>query len=327
MNSPKQPIRIVDRATTLQLMDFPGLISSAERAFVAQSNGQASPPQYINMPVGDQHFAHWKAGYIRGGQVFSVKYSGGFWANPDKGLPVDFGYVIVHDAETGRPEVMFLDQGAITDYRTAAAGAVASKYLSRENSKTVGVIGTGMQAFMQVEALLHVRPAIKQVKVWGRNRDHVQIYIDRVKNKLPKMAVTAAEHPSQAIADSDIVITATASRQPIVMPEWIVPGMHITAVGACTPYMQEHDPRVLAKVNRIFADSIEKCLQDGELHHAVDDNVISQDQITGELGSVISGNLPGRTSETDITFVDLVGLGVQDTTAAEMLMNKLLGMK
>lgn len=323
MNLPKQQLRIVDRNNTLALLDFPSLITSAERAFVAHTQGNASPPQYINMPVGKQHFAHFKAGHIEKDPHFAVKYSGGFWGNTAKGLPVDYGFVMVFDAQTGKPEVMFLDQGAITDYRTAAAGAVAAKYLSRENSTVASVIGTGTQARLQIEALLHVRPSITRVQIWGRSSKHVDAYLKEMHEKFPSLTITAHDTPSQAMQEADILVTVTASHEPIVRPEWITPGMHITAVGACTPSMQEHDPLVLAKATRIFADSIEKCIADGELHHAIESKTITRERITGELGAVITGSVQGRVHDDDITFVDLVGLGVQDAAAAETLMSKL----
>ncbi|MEI6533459.1 MAG: hypothetical protein WCO06_06510 [Candidatus Roizmanbacteria bacterium] len=314
-----QTIRIIDKEITRSLIDFPSLIISAEKAYVAQVNGDASPPQYINMSVGD-NFVHYKAGYLKGSQYFTVKYSGGFWEN---GVTDDYGYVIVHSAQTGLPKIMFLDNGTITDYRTASAGAVASKYCSREDSTVVGMIGAGTQARLQIEALLYVRPRISKVQVWSRNETSVTSYLKVMQEKFPHITFIAKNTPEEAISGVDIVITVTPSREPIVKPEWIMHGMHITAVGACAPYMQEHDPKVIAKSSRIFADSIEKCLTDGELHHAINTKYITKDQITGEIGSVISGKLKGRLTDNDITFVDLVGLGIQDATAAETLLKKL----
>jgi ornithine cyclodeaminase/alanine dehydrogenase-like protein (mu-crystallin family) len=314
-------LTIIDSKTTRALMDFPGLIESAERAFVAQAQGKASAPAYINMPIGE-NFAHYKAGYIAGSAYFAVKYSGGFWGNEKLQLPVDYGYVVVHSAKTGKPEVMFWDGGAITDYRTAAAGAVASKYASRENSTIVGVIGTGIQARLQVEALMYVRPKLTTVKIWGRNAEHVAAYISEMSKKFPKLKYVACDKPENAVTGVDIVITVTPSREPIVKANWIDKGTHITAIGACAPYMQEHEPQVLAVADKIYVDSIEKCSHDGELHHALDEKVISPEKITGELGNLISHTIPGRQSNEEITFVDLVGLGIQDATAAEYLLKK-----
>ncbi len=315
------PFPILDKETTLSLMDFPGLIQSAEDAFVAQSTGTAAPPEYINMPIGE-NFAHYKAGYALGSEIFVVKYSGGFWGNARNGLPVDYGYVIVHDAETGKPIMMFLDEGTITDYRTAAAGAVASKYASNPKSSTVGIIGTGIQAHLQLEALMHVRPTIQTVKIWGRDPEKVTAYISDMTKKIPSLTFISCDNPECACSHVDILLTAIPSREPIITSEWIMPGTHITAVGACAPYMQEHDPKTLARATYLYVDSIKKASIDGETHHALDTQTITSASITGELGDLILAKIPGRQSETDITFVDLVGLGIQDATAAQYLLSK-----
>jgi ornithine cyclodeaminase len=317
------PFPILDKEATLSLIDFPGMIFSAEDAFISQSQGIASPPGYINMPIGE-NFAHYKAGYKLGSTTFAIKYSGGFWGNAKNHLPVDYGYVIVHDAETGKPTVMFCDEGTITDYRTAAAGAVAAKYASNVDATHVGIIGTGVQAHLQLEALLFVRPSIQTVTVWGHTPDHVGAYVTDMKKKLPQLTYQACSTPKEASSHVDILITATPSRSPIVQSEWISPGTHITAVGACAPYMQEHDPKTLAKATYLFVDSIEKASMDGEIHHGLDAGTITRALITGELGDLIRGTVHGRSSQSDITFVDLVGLGIQDATAAAYLYTKYL---
>lgn len=318
-----EKLTVIDRKTTLSLIDFPGLIAVAEEAFIAQARGESSPPQYINLPVGDDNFAHFKAGFRKGSRHFVVKYSGGFWDNSAKGLPSDYGYVIVHNAETGKPDVMFYDQGAITDYRTAAAGAVCAKFLSRTDSRSVGIIGTGMQARLQLDALLYVRPDIREVRIWGRDPEKSNVYIHEMTPKYPALKFIGCDTPEKAVRDADILITVSASHTPIVKADWISPGTHITAVGACTPTMQEHEPEVLAKADKVYADSVEKCSADGEIHHALKEKALTTENITGELGAMILKQVPGRENDTEITFVDLVGLGIQDATAAEYLLGKI----
>lgn len=314
-------MKILNSEETLKLIDFPGLIDSAELAFISQSSGKASPPQYINMAVG-KDFAHFKAGYRVDSDYFVIKYSGGFWTYNKPEDDVNLGYLIVHNAKTGEPILMFQDKGIITDYRTAAAGAFTSKLLSRENSKIVGIIGTGIQAHLQVEALSHVRN-IESVKVWGRNSEHVSKYLEDMKNKLPNITFVQVDTPQEAIKGVDILITTTYSKEPIVKAEWIEKGTHIVAVGACGPDMQEHDPEVLKLADKLYVDSIEKASIDGELHHALSSNTLNKEKVTGELGDVILGKVAGRESDEEITFVDLVGLGIQDATAAEYLISKI----
>ena len=147
-------------------------------------------------------------------------------------------------------------------------------------------------------------------------------YVQDISSKHRSLTVNPCSEVRDVVNNVDILITVTPSREPIVHAEWITPGMYIVAVGACAPYMQEHDPNVLKKANYVYADSIEKCTHDGEIHHALEQGIISKTDITGELGQLIQGQIPGRTNDNDITFVDLVGLGIQDATAAEYLLLK-----
>lgn len=315
-------IEIIDRKSTLNLMDFPGLINSAKIAFKSFAEGKSSLPGYINIPVG-KHFIHYKAGYRIGSKYFVVKFSGGFWANAKEGLPVDYGYVIVHLAKTGEPIVMFQDLGAITDYRTAAAGALTSKLLARKNSTRVGVIGSGIQARLQIEALLYVRKHVQEVKVWGRTNLHVRKYVNEMTAKYKDIRFLKCDNPKDAVREVDILITASASNAPIIEADWISKGTHVVAVGACTPEMQEHHPDVLKKADKLYADSVEKSSHDGETFHALKAGLIKKDDICGELGELIIHKIPGREKDEEITFVDLVGLGIQDATAAEYLLQKM----
>jgi ornithine cyclodeaminase/alanine dehydrogenase-like protein (mu-crystallin family) len=315
-------LKIIDRQQTLDLVDFPGFIKSASIAFESFSEGKTSTPAYINIPLGD-NFIHYKAGYRKKSDYFVMKYSGGFWGNAEKDLPVDYGYVMVHLSETGEPVYMFYDLGAITDYRTAAAGALSCKLLSREDSEVVGVIGSGIQARLQLEALLHVRSNIKLVKVWGRTAEHVDDYVCEMSTKFKEIDFNKCVAPEEAVRGVDILLTVTAAKTPIVKAEWVSQGTHITAIGACTPIMQEHYPDVLKKADKLFADSIEKASEDGEVHHAIDAGEITKNDISGEIGQLVLEEVPARESDKEITFVDLVGLGIQDATAAEYLLEKL----
>lgn len=314
-------MKILNHQETLQLLDFPGLIDSAELAYKSHSSSNSAPSHYINMAIG-KDFAHYKAGYRIGSDHFVVKYSGGFWTYTKPDDDLDLGYLIVHSARTGEPLIMFLDKGLITDYRTAAAGAFTSKLLARENIKRVGVIGTGVQAHLQIEALSHVRN-FEEVKVWGRNPDNVRKYVKDMSLKLPKVKFIGVDSTEQAVRGVDILITTTYADKPVVKSDWIEKGMHIVAVGACGPEMQEHEPETLKLADKLYVDSIEKASVDGELHHGLECGLVKKEHVTGEVGDVILGKVPGRESDDEITFVDLVGIGIQDATAAEYLMGKI----
>lgn len=315
-------IKLIAQHEVVSLIKLDELITVVEDAYKAQAEGRTSPTQYINMKVGS-NMVHFKAGFIRSSKYFTVKYSGGFWGNENTNFPVDPGYVIAHDADTGLPKLMFLDDGAITNYRTAASGAVAIKYLANEESRVVGIIGNGIQARLQIEAALLVRPGIERVQAWGRNPQRLDAYINEMRSRFSHIEFLSCSEPRTAIHGADIVITATASTAPIVKPEWLSPGSQIVAVGACAPDMQEHDPLVFKKVAKIYADSVERCLQDGEIHHALEAGVIGRNDITGELGSLIIGQTPTRANKNETIFVDLVGLGILDAAVVEYLSSKL----
>ncbi|MCA9382132.1 ornithine cyclodeaminase family protein [Candidatus Dojkabacteria bacterium] len=312
-------MKIINKEETLGLIDFPGLIKTAEEAYSIQSSGTQKSAYYINMPINKGDFAHYKVGFKPESKYFVLKYSGGFWSN---GGDNSYGYVIVHDSSTGEPLYMFQDNDTITNYRTAAAGAFTSKLLSNEDSHRVGLIGTGIQARLQIEALTHVRN-IDTVKVWGRNEEKVDIYVEEMQAKFPKIKFVKCQNPEEATIETDILVTVTYSDKPIIMPEWLKPGMHIAAVGACGPEMQEFDSKAMSVASKVYVDSIDKAALDGELHHALEDGGFKLSDLTGELGEVVNGKVKGREGQDEITFADLVGLGIQDATAAEYLLSKL----
>lgn len=304
------------------------IIKEIETGFAQLSKDEAISPPFINFPTeglyGKEGHVHFKAGYVKGDDYFVFKYSAGFWGNQEKGIPTDTGFFMIFDAKTGQP-VSLIEGGdfTLTDYRTGAAGAVAAKWLSKENSKTVGIIGNGVQAKLQLIALTNVRP-IENVKVWGRSSGHVSEYIHWASKKLPNLKFTACDNTEEAVRDVDILVTAVPSSEPIIFPEWISKGTHITAVGACGPTMQEMDVKVfgLPKV-KIYADSVEACAANGDIRHALEEKVITRTQIKGDLGEVINGTIEGRTSDKDITITDLVGLGVQDAKIGNWFYKKI----
>ena len=226
---------------------------------------------------------------------------------------------------TGRVGVngnTIVDKGLTTDYRTAAAGAYTSRLLAKNDSKKVGVIGTGIQAHLQIEVLSYVFK-FEEVHIWGRDPSKVEAYIIDMKELLPEVDFIKADSPKDASSNVDILITTTYATSPIVKSEWISSGTHIVAVGACGPEMQEHEVEVLLNSDKVYVDSIEKASLDGELHHVLEQGRSVSEAVHGELGDVILGKVTGRERNDEITFVDLVGLGIQDATAAEYMMSQI----
>lgn len=298
-------VRILREAEVRAALPMSACIDAVESAFVAFSNGDAELPAVIHLDVPEARGEiHVKAGHIHGAPAYAVKVASGFYAADP---PAIDGLVLVFDAATGAPVAFLLDGGYVTDTRTGAAGGVAAGRLAPEHVALVAVIGTGIQARRQVEALRCVRD-VTAVRVWGRNADHAAAAASDVGGVL-------APTVEAAVDGADVVITCTASREPLVRSDWIAPGTHITAVGSDGPGKQELDPVLLRRADVVVVDSLDQCRRLGELQHALDvaDRAV-------ELGTVCAGGAPGRTASTQLTVCDLTGVGVQDVAAANAVL-------
>jgi ornithine cyclodeaminase/alanine dehydrogenase-like protein (mu-crystallin family) len=233
------------------------------------------------------------------------------------------GLMMLFEAKTGRLACLLFDNGYITEMRTAAAGAVCADYLARDPIQTVGVVGSGSQARFQIRALFEVR-APKEVRVWSPHQGHVETYIEEMAPLYPGVHFSGARTCEDAVRGSELIISATPSRSPIVRAEWLAPGVHLTAVGSDGPEKQELDVQVLRIADKIFCDSRSQCTRLGEVHHGLEAGVITEDSISGELGDLILGRKAGRENDRQITVADLTGLGVQDAAAASLVYRKSL---
>jgi ectoine utilization protein EutC len=308
-----------------RLLDPASCLKAVEEAFTAYATGGAELPAVINLEVPESRGEiHVKAGHLRGGSHYAVKIASGFYDNPARGLPQNDGMVLVFDAGTGQPAALLLDNGLITDRRTGAAGAIAAKHLARRDARVVGVVGCGSQARYQIEALALVR-SFREARIYGRRPERARACVEEVA-RLPGMPegcrIVAVETAREAVEGADLIVTVTSSREPLVRAAWVAPGAHVTAVGSDGPDKQELDPEVLARADRVVADSRAQCLRLGEIHHAVASGAITEGKVAAELGEITAGRKPGRRSENEITVCDLTGVGVQDVAAAAVVLTK-----
>jgi ornithine cyclodeaminase/alanine dehydrogenase-like protein (mu-crystallin family) len=209
--------------------------------------------------------------------------------------------------------------------RTAAAGAVAARALAKKTVKRVAVIGTGTQARMQIEALSKVR-RFEELRVWGRNPEHVTKYVADMK-KVLKANIIPAKTAEDAVVGSDIVVTATMTSRPIVKASWIGKGTHITAMGSDSPEKQELETAVLGKADKIVVDSMKQCAALGEVHHALKDGTIKEKDVYAELGEILLGKKKGRESDREITVCDLTGIAIQDVVTSQLVYERALKKK
>jgi len=289
-------------------------VDTIREAFRADGEGRAHVPAVINLEVPAHHGEfHVKTALIDGVPHVAVKIASGFYDNPSKGLPSGSGLMAVFDATTGMPVALLLDNGFLTDIRTGAAGAVAAEFLAPRTINVVGVIGSGLQARYQVQCLAVVR-SFSRIVAWSPNRSHLDAYLREMAAQ--GYDATTAATPQAVCQAADVIITATPSRQPLVRAEWLRPGHHVTALGSDSPGKQELDADCLAGADLVVVDRLTQCAAFGELRHAIDAGLLRPDKVHAELGEVVAGVKPGRTSDQQITVTDLTGVGFQDTAIA-----------
>lgn len=292
-----------------------GAVDIIEGAFAALAGGGVVMPPILSMAIAEKHGeVDVKTAYVPGLSGFAIKVSPGFFDNPKRGLPSLNGLMIVLNSETGIVKAVLLDNGYLTDLRTAAAGAVAARHLAPANIETAGVIGAGMQAELQIEALALVRP-FARLLVWARDASKANAYAERMTARLGT-PVAVAEDPEAVVRQSQVVVTTTPSRSPLIRAEWLHPGLHITAMGSDSNEKNELDPAIVSAAGRFVCDRLAQSRIVGELRSGIAAGLVGSDHTADELGAICAGFVPGRRSGDEITVCDLTGTGVQDTAIA-----------
>ncbi|WP_454623229.1 cyclodeaminase [Brucella anthropi] len=292
-------------------------VACVEDAFRALASGGVSMPPILRLDIpAERGEVDVKTAYIPGIDSFAIKVSPGFFNNPSIGLPSTNGLMIQFSAKTGLIEALLLENGYLTDVRTAAAGAVAAKYLARENARVATIIGAGMQAGMQLEALTLVRP-ITEARIWARNFDSAKKAAQNFTQKLG-IPVTAIADAKEACDGTDIIVTTTPSETPLIKAEWLAPGQHVTAMGSDAEHKNEIDPTLFQRSIIYVADSLSQTRRLGELHHAISAGIVAADTVFPELGQIVLNAPTFQRKAEDITFCDLTGTGVQDTAIARL---------
>ena len=291
------------------------LIPIIEDAFKSLALGKTTMPPILRLDIEKYHGeSDVKAAYIDGLDSYAIKVASGFFNNPNLGLPSSNGLMILLDSKTGVLKSVLLDKGYLTDVRTAIAGAIAAKHLSNPESSNVGIIGAGIQAKMQLEALLLVRN-IKTAYIWSRDSKKTKTFVQNIKDKI-NIKINACETPEETINLSEILITCTPSKSPIIKSEWLKKGLHITAMGSDAEMKNELDPKIIKDCDYYIPDSQSQTSILGELNHAIKAGLVSAEKKYNELGSVIINPNLGRRNIDDVTVADLTGTGVQDTAIA-----------
>ena len=289
-------------------------VEVVEKAFAALASGKVVMPPILSMAIPEANGeVDVKTAYIPGFEGFAIKVSPGFFDNPKIGLPSLNGLMILFSAKTGLVEALLLDNGYLTDVRTAAAGAVATKYLAPASIQTAGVMGTGVQARLQLQAAHLVRP-FRQVLVWGRDVKKAQVCAVDLAAALG-IPVRIEADPARLVAESQLVVTTTPAEEPVLKADWLHPGLHITAMGSDQAGKNEIEAKALAVADLYVADRVSQCEKLGELRSAIAAGAWTRGT-PPELGEIVAGTKPGRTSDAQVTVCDLTGTGAQDTAIA-----------
>ena len=289
-------------------------VDAVREAFRADGEGRTHVPAVINLDVpAHRGEFHVKTALIDDVPHVAVKVASGFYDNPAKGLPSGAGLMAVFDAATGMPAALLFDNGFLTDIRTGAAGAIAAEVLAPPQFDTVGVLGSGLQARHQIRCLRIVR-RFTRIMAWSPNRAHLDAYVAEM--QADGYDASAAATPEDVCRAADVIVTATPSRHPLVRAEWLRPGQHVTALGSDSPGKQELEAGCLARADLVVVDRLTQCAAFGELRHALDDGSLPPNRVHAELGEIVAGLKPGRTSDQQITIADLTGVGVLDAAVA-----------
>ena len=305
-----------------RLIDVPQLILEIEAGFVLYSEGKVQVP-----PVGFLHFdeppgdVHIKYGFVSGDDYYVLKMASGFYNNAELGLPISDGLLLVFSQKTGELKLILLDKCWLTDMRTAAAGAVAAKHLAPKNVNRIGIVGTGVQARMQLEMLRTVVDC-NSCMVWGRDPEKVRGMIGELRSKESVqdwgLEIEAAETLDELVSQCNLIVTTTSAKTPLIRADAVKPGTHITAMGSDDHGKQELEAGVLAMADLVVADSLSQCIHHGECLAGIQGGVIEEASIL-ELGQVIKDPVVGRTHDDQITVADLTGVAIQDIQIAKMV--------
>lgn len=307
-------MRVVKRDAIDAVLPQLDVVGAMEAAFVAYADGRCvvPPPGELTFqdPPGDVHI---KYGYVSGDDHYVVKIASGFYDNPALGLSSCDGLMLVFAQRTGTLEAILLDEGNLTDIRTAAAGAVCARHLAPGVTR-IGVFGSGIQARRQLE-LLREETSCRDVIAWGRDGERLAAYASEM-GEIGYTVETTTE-PDAVTSSCNLIVTCTPSTTPLVRASALRAGTHVTAVGSDTPTKQELESAVVERADVVVADSLSQCADRGEIHHASNAGTVVQ------LGDIVAGRVAGRTSDDQITVADLTGVAVQDVAIATAVLKAL----
>lgn len=311
---------LLSEADVRAVLGMADLIDAMQAALIEFSAGATQQPLRTVLRIGaEQAFFGVMPAAVPARHAMGTKLVTVFESNAARGLPSHLATIVLLDPETGALQAI-VDGRYITEARTAAVSAVATRLLARPDAGVLALIGSGVQAGSHLEALAQVR-TLTEVRVWSPHAERRQAFVDRAGECSP-CPVVAAGSPRQAVDGADLIALVTAARQPVVERGWIQPGAHICAVGACRPDQREMDT-ALVRAARIFVDSRTGALAEaGDLLIPIAEGAITADHLAGELGELAAGHIAGRETPDQITVFKSLGMAVEDVVAAQVALGR-----
>ena len=313
-------VLLINKQEVSDILSMEACIDLMSEAFKTLASGQSIQPLRSAMWLPDKSgLLGLMPAYDSDTKVMGVKVVSVFPGNHSKGLSSHQGAVLLFDNETGQMYAI-IDGDRSTAIRTAAASAVATRLLAREDAKELAILGSGEQATRHLEAMLLVRN-IKKVKVWSRNHEHALRFLE-LESSSYEVIIEAMEDVHEAVARADIICTTTAAKEPVLRSEWIADGVHINAIGACTAGARELDSELVAR-SKLFTDRKESLFNEsGDFLFPMKEGLFGEEHLLGEIGEFLAGSKPARETEKDITLFKSLGLAVEDLAACHYIYRK-----
>jgi ornithine cyclodeaminase len=294
-----------------QILPSLDLVPAIEKGFVAYSEGRVVVPPIGEMIL-DTGEVHIKYGYIKGDDFYVIKIASGFYQDPNSDQMTGNGMMLLFSQKTGEPICTLLDEGHLTNIRTAVAGSIVAKHLAPARVDKIGIVGAGIQGRLQLSYLKEI-VSCRNVLVWGTGPNELDLYKSEMEKEGFSVETTLDVVNIQH--QCNLIVTTTPSKVPILTGKDLRKGTHITAMGSDTTEKQEVDPLILKNADLVVADSIEQCMVRGEIFKAMEAGQLEKQDVV-ELGQIISGAVQGRVSQDQITITDLTGVAVQDINIA-----------
>ena len=322
-------IKVLCKEETEKVLEMTDVIPVVEAAYSQKADKNATIFDWVfhefNPGIADMDI---KSGWLKENGLYGMKLVSFFSENKKKDLPVIVGVIMVFDDKTGIP-IGLLDGEHITGMRTGAAGAIGAKYLAKDNSETLLMVGTGHIAKFEIGATLLAVPSINKVIIHDPiNNESAVALASKLKNIIKDefnvdrdIEIVAGEELEEAVGISDIVITATPSRQAMIKRDWVKAGTHFSCIGADMPGKVEIDPNILGE-SRVFVDDLNQCSNIGEIETAIKEGILKAEEVAGEIGDVINGKVSGREDDGQITVFDATGTALLDIITAQLAFKK-----